>query len=261
MVNFYDKVAKKFGGYAYSNSKPKYSSEYPNGNPEQIFKTKLLELANAETVALDIGCGDGRFAFEICPNFSLIHGVDNSVELIKIAHSKKESLKISNVAFIVEDASKTSFPDNFFDLVFNRRGPTFYLEYFRLLKKYGFYLEIGIGEQDSIDIKKEFGRGQNYGNWSQPRLPKDREMFTRIGFKIIFTQDFKYTEYYESINELNIFLQGVPIFEDYNSFKDKHHLESYASKFQTPKGILLTRHRVVYVIQKDARHMLAPRDF
>ena len=43
--NFYDKVAKKFGGYGYGNgAKPLYKSEYPAGDPEKIFKEKLLEL-------------------------------------------------------------------------------------------------------------------------------------------------------------------------------------------------------------------------
>lgn len=61
MANFYDKVAKKFGGYAFAGNKPKYFSEYPDGNPEGIFKEKLLELARTNLAALDIGCGDGKF--------------------------------------------------------------------------------------------------------------------------------------------------------------------------------------------------------
>ena len=38
--NFYDKVAKKFGGYGYGAS-PKYTSEYPAGEPEKIFKENI----------------------------------------------------------------------------------------------------------------------------------------------------------------------------------------------------------------------------
>lgn len=38
--DFYDKVAKKFGGYRYG-TEPQFKSEYPAGNPEMIFKEKL----------------------------------------------------------------------------------------------------------------------------------------------------------------------------------------------------------------------------
>lgn len=58
--NFYDKVAKKFGGYGYGIG-PAYKSEYPAGDPEKVFKEKLLELSSKEKIALDIGCADGKF--------------------------------------------------------------------------------------------------------------------------------------------------------------------------------------------------------
>ncbi|KKT66584.1 MAG: hypothetical protein UW61_C0024G0008, partial [Candidatus Curtissbacteria bacterium GW2011_GWC1_44_33] len=58
--DFYDKVAKKFGGYGYGTG-PRYKSEYPTGNPEKIFKKKLLGLSSKDKIALDIGCADGKF--------------------------------------------------------------------------------------------------------------------------------------------------------------------------------------------------------
>ncbi len=250
MADFYDKVAKKFGGYAFASNKPKYFSEYPNGNPEEIFKEKLLELAKTDFIALDVGCGDGKFAFEVSKHFSFIHGIDRSKELLSIAESKKKALNIANVDFTLEDASKISFPNESFDIVFCRRGPSFYKEYYRLLKKGGYYLEIGIGEQDTVDLEKVFGRGHGYGNWNESRLNKDKKEFTRLGFKIIFAKALDYNEYYDSIGEMDRFLQGVPIFEDFDSEKDRDRLETYCKKFKTPKGILLPRQRVVYVVQK-----------
>lgn len=250
MSDFYDKVAKKFGGYAFGRNKPKYSSEYSDGNPEEIFKEKLLELANTNCIALDVGCGDGKFAFELSPYFSFIHGIDTSKELLQIAESKKKALKVANVDFTLEDAGNTSFPDESFDIVFCRRGPSFYKEYHRLLKKGGYYLEVGIGERDCVGLKKVFGRGQRYGTWNESRLDKDTNEFTRLGFKIIFAKAFTYNEYYESISEMDRFLQGVPIFEDFDSENDRNRLKAYCGKFATPKGILLPRQRVVYLVQK-----------
>src|SRR3990167_301657 len=145
MDNFYDKVAKKFGGYAFGSNKPKYSSEYPNGNPEEIFKEKLLKLAKTNMVCLDVGCGDGKFTFEVSKYFSSIKGIDTSRELLNIAESKKKALKTANVTFKLKNAVRTFFPNESFNIIFCRRGPSFYKEYYRLLKKGGYYLEIGIG--------------------------------------------------------------------------------------------------------------------
>lgn len=250
MVNFYDKVAKKFGGYAFSNNKSKYLSEYPEGNPEEIFKEKLLKLAKANFTALDVGCGDAKFAFEISKHFSFIHGIDTSKELLTIAESKKEALKISNVDFNLEDAIKISFPNKSFDIVFCRRGPSFYEEYYRSLKEGGYYLEIGISEKDCVDLKKIFGRGQGYGKWYKSRMGKDKKEFVQLGFKIILAKAISYNEYYDSVKEMDRFLQSVPIFEDFDSDQDRNCLEVYCKKFETPKGILLPRQRVVYVVQK-----------
>lgn len=66
--NFYDKVAKKFGGYGYSTN-PMYTSEYPSGEPEKVFKDKLLGLSSKDKTALDIGCADGKFTLAIAPFF------------------------------------------------------------------------------------------------------------------------------------------------------------------------------------------------
>ena len=250
MGNFYDKVAKKYGGYGFTSNLPKYTSAYPDGNPEKIFKDKLLDLANKRTTALDVGCGDGKFTFEIADNFSSIIGLDSSSELLNIAEQKKKSLGVENVSFTFGDAGNTPFKAQTFDLIFNRRGPSFYKEYERILKPGGYYLEIGIGEKDAEPLKKVFGRGQNYGGWDNPRLETDRKELEGLGFKIVFMKDYLYTEYYLSKQEFVIFLQGVPIFEDFDSEKDKQYLNKYFSEFMQGDSVVLSRHRVVYVVQK-----------
>ncbi len=247
---FYDKVAKKFGGYAYGTNDPKYSSVYQNGVPEEIFKSRLLELSSDKRVALDVGCGDGKFAFSVADHFNKIVGLDSSAELLKVANQKLKELNITSVSFILGDAEKTPFEDSSFDIIFNRRGPSFYQEYFRLLNTDGYYLEIGIGEKDAVELKKNFERGQDYGNWNKSRLEKDKYELEKIGFKIILIKDFYYSEYYLAQKDLDAFLQGVPIFEDYDTGKDKDLLERYSQEHESDKGIELKRHRLVIVAQK-----------
>ena len=61
---------------------------------------------------------------------------------------------------------------------------------------------------------------------------------------------FRSNEYYVSYQDLDLFLQGVPIFEDFDSTKDKENLSKYAQQNSTDKGIRMERHRTVIVLQK-----------
>jgi len=249
-TNFYDKVAKKFGGYAFGKSHVEHLSEYPNGDPEKIFKKKLLSLANKNKNALDAGCGDGKFVFQIAKYFLSIIGIDISEELLKIARQKQNILQVKNIIFKFQDANKTSFSDNSFDLIFSRRGPTPFSEFCRLLKSGGYFVGINIGEKDCQDIKEIFGRGQGFGQWNASRLEKDKQELKNAGFEVVYAQDYFCDEYYASYEDLDLFLQGVPIFEDFDSEKDKKFLEEYVAKFKTEKGIRFPRHRVVIVAKK-----------
>lgn len=248
--NFYDKVAKKFGGYGYSRNNPKYITEFSNGIPEDEFKKHLLKLSGKDKIALDVGCGDCRFAFGIAKYFKEIIAIDNSAGLINIAKSKQKESKNRNVKILKTDANKIKFREKLFDVAFSRRGPTPYKKIVKALKEKGYFLVIGIGEKDAIDIKKIFDRGQNYGNWKNSILKKGEKEANEAGFKTIFAKDYFYNQYYRTYNDLDLFLQGVPIFEDFDSEKDKKRLEKYVKKFKTNKGIRLFRHRIVFVFQK-----------
>ena len=251
--NFYDKVAKKFGGYGYGNgAKPRYKSEYPAGDPEKIFKEKLLELSSKDKIALDIGCADGKFTLSIAPYFKKVYGIDISKENLNIANSHGADERSKNVEYSFQDAKHTLFEDSFFDIAYCRRGPSYYEEYHRILKTNGYDLEIGIGEMDTVELKKIFGRGQGYGKWDKSTLDENLKELQDLGFKVIFAENFHYFEYYPSYEEFDLFLQGVPIFEDFDSEKDKVLLQKYIKKFSTDKGIMLSRHRLVMIVQKVA---------
>jgi SAM-dependent methyltransferase len=251
MSNFYDRTARQFGGYAFGTNKPRYVSEYLSADPEEVFKQELLALASPLKTALDAGCGDGKFAFEVSDRFLRIQGIDNSTELLSVANAKKSELDVSNVDFLFADASDVPLEAESFDVVFCRRGPSFYEEYGRLLVAGGHYVEVGIGEQDCVALKKVFGRGQNFGLWTQSRAAEDTAKFTELGFNVLLAKSIVYNEYYQSPADFDVFLQGVPIFEDYDSRTDGHFVDEYiAGHSDDPRGIRLTRHRVVYVVQK-----------
>lgn len=245
--DFYDKVAKKFGNYS---NPAKYIQEFPSGAPEEIFKEKLLELSGKEKIVLDAGCGDGRFTLAIAPYFKKVIGNDTSRLMLNAAIKLQKEKGIKNVEFIEKNTHELKYPNNYFDIIYARRAVAIYSLFYKMLKPGGYFLSIDIGEKDTKDIKVVFGRGQNYGKWNDPVLEKEVREIKDAGFEIIYAKDFYYHEYYLSSQDLDIFLQGVPIFEDYDSEKDKKYLEEYVKKFQTEKGIDLSRHRVVLVAKK-----------
>jgi len=108
-----------------------------------------------------------------------------------------------------------------------------------------------------MELKKIFGRGQDFGKWDRSRLDEDLKELKGLGFKVVFAENFHYFEYYPSYKEFDLFLQSVPIFEDFDSEKDKVLLQKYIEKFSTDKGIMLSRHRLVMVVQKVARPIRA----
>ncbi|MBI5619408.1 class I SAM-dependent methyltransferase [Candidatus Gottesmanbacteria bacterium] len=246
--NFYDKVAKKFGGY---HTPSRHTTEYPDGEPEKVFKDKLLELSSKDKIALDVGCADGRFTLSIAPSFQKIVAIDMSEEMLKSAKRLQEEQKNTNVSFEKQDAYAITYPDAYFDAVYNRRGPDNYVESYRLSKPNGCFIQIDIGEKDCQEIKEVFGRGQGFGKWNSSKLERDKKELKKAGFKVLYAQDFFYTEYYPTYEDLDLFLQGVPIFEDFDSEKDKKLLEAYVTKFKTEKGIKFPRHRVVTVARKS----------
>ncbi len=70
-------------------------------------------------------------------------------------------------------------------------------------------------------------------------------------FEVVYRQDVLYDEYFASYHDLDVFLQGVPIFEDFDLEKDRISLEAYVARFQTDKGIHLPRHRFLVVAVKS----------
>ncbi|MBI4130492.1 class I SAM-dependent methyltransferase [Candidatus Roizmanbacteria bacterium] len=245
--NFYDKVAKKFGRY---HTGARYVKEFTDGDPEEVFKQKLIEVSGKEKQALDMGSADGRFTLSMARYFKRIVAIDSSEGMLASARNLQKEKHSTNVSFEKEDAFKTSYSDGSFDVIHGRRGPTPYSEIHRLLKPDGFFIEIGIGEQDTRSLMETFGRGQGYGEWDNPRLPRAKKQVEDLGFNIVYADEFFYHEYYASYDDLDLFLQGVPIFEDFDSEKDKVNLQKYVKENTTDRGIRLKRHRTVVLVRK-----------
>jgi hypothetical protein len=106
---------------------------------------------------------------------------------------------------------------------------------------------VGIGEQDAGELVRVFGRGQGFDDRTTSWLGRSRSRQEAAGLTIVYAEEFVYDEYYLTYADLDLFLQGVPIFEDFDPVADRELLQRYVSQTQTSKGIHLVRHRYVTV--------------
>jgi len=71
-------------------------------------------LGNKGKKVLEIGCGTGLFTAEIAKSNNEIISIDVSDDLIELA---KKRVEYENVKFMIENAYKTRFEDNYFDFI------------------------------------------------------------------------------------------------------------------------------------------------
>jgi ubiquinone/menaquinone biosynthesis C-methylase UbiE len=66
---------------------------------------------------LDLGCGDGRFAFAFARLASNVEGLDPDAEAIAVAKQTAREAGVRNVRFAVGAAQHLPYPDGAFDVV------------------------------------------------------------------------------------------------------------------------------------------------
>ena len=87
--------------------------------------------------------------------------------------------------------------------------------------------------------------------WDVRRVDRDTAEFLGCGLQIVRAENYLYKELYPSTEMFERFLEGVPIFEDFDRIKDARVLNAYYRQHTTEKGeIELDRHRVVYALKK-----------
>jgi ubiquinone/menaquinone biosynthesis C-methylase UbiE len=247
---FYSKVADKFGGYS---SGAERTTVYSTADPEEVFDRIVNDLGEPAGRLLDVGCADGRNLLTIAPAFGTVHAIDLSAEMLDSAARHQAESGLGHVHFELRDASETGYHDREFDVVTSRRGPLFAPEFARVLKDSGSVIYLGIGEQDVRALKEIFGRGQLYGRWEgTPVAREERKRLEEAGFTIVQEENFTYEEYFHSPDDLNRFLEMVPIFEDYDSAADKTLFDRYVAQASFDRGVLLSRHWFLLHARKSA---------
>lgn len=231
--DFYNKVGKIIG---WDFSKMKYKIV---DDSEFNFFDEINNKVNPNTILLDIGTGGGeKLTNLITDNCLLKIGTDFSNEMVKYAN--KQNTK-KNIRFFEMDSENIKFPDEFFDVISARHTPFSGSEVHRVLKKEGYFFTEQIDEDDCLQLKKIFGRGQGYE--SQIKLSeKIKNEINDIKFKSVEFYDIIQQEYYETEEDLLFLLNNTPIIPNFGKEKDDFSkFNEYIRNNTTDKGILLER--------------------
>ncbi|XP_076860648.1 phosphoethanolamine methyltransferase isoform X2 [Brachyhypopomus gauderio] len=103
----------------------------------------LLNLRPGQKV-LDVGCGIGGGDFYMAKNFGVeVLGLDLSANMVEISMERSIQEKTPLVHFEVSDATKRSFPENSFDVVYSRDTILHISDKLELFRKFHTWLKPG----------------------------------------------------------------------------------------------------------------------
>ncbi|MBI1971756.1 MAG: class I SAM-dependent methyltransferase [Candidatus Aenigmarchaeota archaeon] len=251
-TDFWDGVASRIG-YDFSSVKIKKAGL----DPEKEFFKDLEKILDKDKIVIDIGTADGQLPLMIANRVKRIVAVDISKIMIKKAVENLGRTNVGNVRFEVADARHLPFPDKSFDVAISRRGPVtsntdFLGEVYRILKSGGEFVEITIGERDKENIKKIFGRGQNYEYLIENRreIARKKRMLEDVGFEKTELKEIDCVEYYETMEDLIFLLENTPIIPDFDTKKDRSRIEEIRDSLSTAMGIRTNSHRIIIYARK-----------
>lgn len=229
---FYDKIGKTIG-WDFSSIK----CEMIDNSAFQYFNE--INKESQEKIILDIGTGGGEKILNNVKNAKLIIGTDFSKEMIKRANENSKAR--NDVMFFEMDSNEIKFPDNFFDIVSARHTPFNTNEVFRVLKSGGILISEQVDEDDCIELKKIFGRGQGFEETIKQR-EQDRINLINSGITDFEFYNILQDEYYETEEDLLFLLNNTPIIPNFGKVKkDYEKFNYYVERNKTDKGIYLKR--------------------
>lgn len=242
--NLYDKVGKRIG-WDFSHVK---STEEGQG---WDFYHEVLKKSKSKNIILDIGTGGGERILKIASHFKSVYGIDYSQSMIDTANKNLSKTKLHNVKFSLMDSSSLDFLDNYFDIITDRHCDFSASEVFRKLRKGGYFMTQQVSEDDQINTKKAFGRGQSYGVKDGTLKNKYLRELREAGFKDIKSCEYNSDVYYKTDEDYIFILRNTPTIPNFgNEPKDFEILKNFVEDNKTEKGIKTNSKRFLIIAQK-----------
>jgi len=242
--NLYEKAGKRIG-WDFSHLK---TTEVGQG---WDFYTEVLKKVKSTDSVLDIGTGGGERILKIAKHFKSVYGIDHSQSMVSTVKENLSKTKLKNVQFSMMDSSKLDFPNNSFDIVTDRHCDFNPSEVFRVLKKGGYFFTQQVSEDDQMNIKKAFGRGQNYGTSDGTLKNKYLKQMRKLGFSKIEDFDYNLKIIYKTDKDYIFLLRYTPTIPEFGKKKkDFDILRKFIEENKTKKGIATNSKRFMIVAVK-----------
>ncbi len=224
------KEAAKRGGW--SDDRP--DTETTWGDMYDIAAKKIT----SEMVVLDIGTAEGNHFLRIASCMQKGLGIDIEPSMIRVAKKNAFTRGIENIVFKVIDADKLILPSESFDVVLSRHCSVNMKEIYRILKPGGFFFAQMIHETDKRNLKRVFGRSQD---WKVPvgtRLRKYSAGARTAGFKKVETKISNIPIVFPDEDSLRIYLKMTPTVPNFGDKKgDDVKLRKFITKYNGKLGI------------------------
>lgn len=193
-----------------------------------------------KTLLLDIGTRDSEKILSNIKDIGMIIGIDFFKD--RIEKSIENAEKYNKPAkFLVMDVNNLEFPQNFFDLVCAHNSIFNGKEVKKVLKQKGDFILEDIDEEDCLELKAIFRRGQGYF-YKEKNYEKSLKELKNAEFGDIEYFQIEKEVYFKTEDDLIMFLIQTRIIQEFGGRKgDFEKFQKYVEKYRTDKGILLKR--------------------
>jgi len=256
------RLAERYGRYAGFTRETDPVSEYYGDDPSEEADRLLDVHAAADMCFLDVGCGAGQTLARLAPDAAELWGVEMWPELLDGARLRAKELGLTNVTFVEGDASVAGttdqLPDGRFDLALSRRGPDFNALLAAKLKMGAIAIQERVGELTWHPIREMLGR-THYAPYDHNAREVLLHRYAEFGLFPISVKEYLYDDFYRDFDHLEAdvgrsaacltnWRVGTP--RPYEPERDRAALELYARYNQTPRGIRLLQHRLIFTFRK-----------
>lgn len=238
---FYDRVGKH-NGWDFSSVKCKIE-----GEGLELYN-EVANMCKSGDLLLDIGTGGGEAVLSLAKSVLLLVGIDQSSSMIEAALRNSRAAGAANTRFLQMDAERLNFPDAFFNIVSCRHSPFHADEAARILIKGGVFLTQQVNENDKLNLKQAFGRGQAFDEQPGTLMQRYITELRAAGFSKVQSIPFNVNEYYETAEDLIFLLKHTPIIPNFGQDeRDFQILQQFIAENTTDKGIQTNAARFILI--------------
>jgi len=232
MINYkkvYEKAARS-GGW----SKKQLDKTTKWGDFYELVKTKL----QGTEVVLDIGTAEGNRFLALAKQIKKGVGIDLEPAMIRLANKNKQAAGVLNIVFKRMDAEHLDFHSETFDVITVKHSPINFKDAFRVLRPGGRLFTQQVAENDKWNLKKAFGRGQDYDRMPGTLLKLYKAQASKAGFQKIKSKTSSIPHYFKSKQKLLDFFEKAPTIPEFGKHsKDDEVLEKFITKNRSQQGI------------------------